>query len=75
MRDSGLQLKPWGILNFLEFGERTEVLLRPGLVLTPRKLQGERSLSVSPQGYNYSGKKSGRQFLSYFITVYLVLSN
>lgn len=46
-----LQLKPWGILDFLEFGERTEVLLGPGLVLPPKDLQGERSVYMFPHGY------------------------
>lgn len=68
-------LKPWAILGFLEFGKRTEVLLGPGLGLTPEDFQGERPVSVFPQnGINYSGKNLGRQFLNYFITISLVLS-
>lgn len=44
-----LWLKPWGILDFLASGKRTEVLLGPGLVLSPNDLQGERSVSMFPQ--------------------------
>lgn len=48
---SGLELNPWGVLDFLKFGVRTEVPLMPGLVLTPKDLQGETRVSVFPQGY------------------------
>ena len=48
---SGLGLIPWGVLDFLKFGARTEVPLMPGLVLTPKDLQGETWVSVFPHGY------------------------
>lgn len=48
---SGLGLIPWGVLDFLKFGARTEVPLMPGLVLTPKDLQGETRVSVFPHGY------------------------
>lgn len=74
---SGLGLIPWGVLDFLKFGARTEVPLMPGLVLTPKDLQGETWVSVFPHGYllfwkNWGG---GGQFLNYFVTTDLVLSN
>lgn len=58
----GLQLKPWGILDFLHFGERIEVLLGPGLVLPPKDFQGERSVSVFPHGFLLFWKIWGRDY-------------
>lgn len=58
-----------GVLDFLEPGERTEVPLGPGLVLTPMDLQGESSASVFPHGYLLFWKRLGRQFLNYCVIV------
>ena len=61
-----LQLKPWGILDFLEFGERTEVLLGLGLLLPPKDLQGGRSVTVFSHEY-YSGKFGGETISELFV--------
>lgn len=47
----------------------------PGLVLTPKDLQGETWVSVFPHGYLLFWKNWGGQFLNYFVTTDLVLSN
>lgn len=51
---SGLELNPWGVLDFLKFGARTEVPLMPGL---------DPCVSVSPGVFIILEKLGGDNFL------------